>query len=134
MDVIVIVDAKNGMLFNKRRQSRDKAVCEKMLEYAAGRKIWMNSYSAKLFSEEKIIVDEDFLQKDPDICFVENCDISPYVDKVETLILFHWNREYPADQYLMVDFTEWNLIHSEEFKGNSHEKITMEVYTHEKVD
>lgn len=31
MNVIVCVDDNNGMLFNKRRQSRDKAVIDKII-------------------------------------------------------------------------------------------------------
>lgn len=135
MDVMIVIDEKNGMMFNHRRQSRDKALCEKMINYAADRNIWMDPYSAKLFPEDCVVADVDFLQKG-DLCFVETCDITPYLDKIEKLILFNWNRVYPADQFFTVDLNnqEWNIIKKEEFKGNSHDKITMEVYRHEKLD
>ena len=62
MTIFVCVDDNNGMLFNRRRQSRDEAVLEDMVR-TAGQKIWMNEYSSKLFQTvpEKIIVEEDFL-------------------------------------------------------------------------
>ena len=123
------------MLFNHRRLSRDKRVCEKILDYSNKKELWMNEYSKKLFTNladaETIRVDEEFLDKSQSICFVENQDITPYLSKVDTIILFRWNRDYPADFFFTVDLSQWNLISTEEFEGTSHEKITMEVYKKE---
>ena len=52
----------------------------------------------------------------------------PYLPKIDTFILFRWNRDYPADFFFKVDLSQWNLISTEDFEGTSHEKITMEVY------
>ena len=41
MTVFICLDDKNGMLFNHRRQSRDKAVIEDMLSFAGYEKIYM---------------------------------------------------------------------------------------------
>ena len=73
MNVIVCLDDKNGMLFNKRRQSQDK---------------------------------------------------------INTLIIYKWNRIYPADLHFDINVNDvsWELIDSEEFNGSSHEKITREIY------
>ncbi|WP_444147788.1 hypothetical protein [Blautia stercoris] len=92
----------------------------------------MNEYSKKLFANltdaEVIRVDEAFLDKAQSVCFVENQDIMPYLPKIDTFILFRWNRDYPADFFFTVDLSQWNLISTEDFEGTSHEKITMEVY------
>lgn len=120
------------MLFNHRRLSRDRRVCEKILDYSNGKELWMNAYSRKLFTDltdiNSIQVDEEFLDKSQSICFVENQDITPYLPKIDTLVLFQWNRDYPADFFFTVDLSQWNLISTEDFEGTSHEKITMEVY------
>ena len=120
------------MLFNHRRLSRDRRVCEKILDYSNEKELWMNAYSRKLFSDltdiNSIQVDEEFLDKSQSICFVENQDITPYLPKIDTLVLFQWNRDYPADFFFTVDLSQWNLISTEDFEGTSHEKITMEVY------
>ena len=120
------------MLFNHRRLSRDRRVCEKILDYSNEKELWMNAYSRKLFTDltdiNSIQVDEEFLDKSQSICFVENQDITPYLPKIDTLVLFQWNREYPADFFFTVDLSQWNLISTEDFEGTSHEKITMEVY------
>lgn len=120
------------MLFNHRRLSRDRRVCEKILNYSNEKELWMNAYSRKLFTDltdiNSIQVDEEFLDKSQSICFVENQDITPYLPKIDTLVLFQWNRDYPADFFFTVDLSQWNLISTEDFEGTSHEKITMEVY------
>ena len=120
------------MLFNHRRLSRDRRVCEKILDYSNEKELWMNAYSRKLFTDltdiNNIQVDEEFLDKSQSICFVENQDITPYLPKIDTLVLFRWNRDYPADFFFTVDLSQWNLISTEDFEGTSHEKITMEVY------
>lgn len=120
------------MLFNHRRLSRDRRVCEKILDYSNEKELWMNAYSRKLFTDltdiNSIQVDEEFLDKSQSICFVENQNITPYLPKIDTLVLFQWNRDYPADFFFTVDLSQWNLISTEDFEGTSHEKITMEVY------
>ena len=121
-----------GCFFNHRRLSRDRRVCEKILDYSNEKELWMNAYSRKLFTDltdiNSIQVDEEFLDKSQSICFVENQDITPYLPKIDTLVLFQWNRDYPADFFFTVDLSQWNLISTEDFEGTSHEKITMEVY------
>ena len=57
------------------------------------------------------------------------------VYKIEELIIFKWNRRYPSDLTLDFNPSEHNmvLVKSEDFKGTSHEKITMEVWTKDGV-
>lgn len=129
MQVIIIVENRNGMLFNHRRVSRDQKISERILAYCKEKRLWMNAYSAKLFENNpQIRVSETFLEQKDAICFVEDQDVTPYLPEIDTIILFHWNRDYPADFFFTVDLSEWNRIHQEEFAGKSHEKITMEVY------
>ena len=129
MQVIITVENRNGMLFNHGRVSRDQKVSERILAYCKEKKLWMNAYSAKLFENNpQICVSETFLEQKDAICFVEDQDVTPYLPEIDTIILFHWNRDYPADLFFTVDLSEWNRIHQEEFAGKSHDKITMEVY------
>ena len=129
MQVIITVENRNGMLFNHRRVSRDQKISERILAYCKEKRLWMNAYSAKLFENNpQIRVSETFLKQKDAICFVEDQDVTPYLPEIDTIILFHWNRDYPADFFFTVDLSEWNRIHQEEFAGKSHEKITMEVY------
>lgn len=131
MKLIVCLDDRDGMLFAGRRQSRDKAVYERMLELAAQSKLWMNAYSARLFSvgQENICINENFLElaNGDDCCFVENTDVTSCLPRVQTLIVFRWNRHYPADVYFP-GLQCWKKASAEDFPGNSHDRITMEVY------
>ena len=132
MIVIVCLDERGGMMFNNRRQSRDKAVIDRIVEIVQGSKLWLSSYSKSLFDQVAILleVDDNFLQKagNGEFCFVENADITQYTPKIEKLYIFRWNRHYPADFYFTLDLAEYRMITQSEFMGNSHEKITLEVY------
>lgn len=136
MTVIVCVDDRGGMTFNRRRQSQDRVVRERVIALAQGRKLRMNSYSAGQFKEEmypELYAEEDFLEKGEagDVCFVENIPLLPYEGKLKKVIVFKWNRVYPSDQKLDLSLENgtWHQKEVEEFAGYSHEKITMEVYT-----
>ena len=134
MKVIVCLDDRDGMLFCGKRQSRDRKVCERIMQLAEGSRLWMNDYSTKLFADypENILVDTSFLDRalDEDFCFVEDCDITPYVSAINQIVIFRWNRHYPGDKCFPVDITvlPWKLVKTCDFQGYSHEKITMEVY------
>ena len=133
MNVFVCVDDSFGMLFNNRRQSRDIVLTNKLVEISGSSKLWISEFSKSLFSDfdnPNIIINDNFLEKaeDGDFCFVENKALSSYVDKIEKLIVFKWNRSYPSDFTLDVDLSSWKLIRIVDFEGNSHEKITMEEY------
>ena len=133
MIVMVCVDDNNGMMFNKRRQSQDRVLRQRMLELTGEKKLWMNAYSKKQFSEENesriAVVEEGFQSIQPgEYCFLENEDPAQYKDQIEELILFHWNRSYPADLHCTLDLSDWKLTETEEFAGYSHEKITKERY------
>lgn len=134
MIVITCLDDDNGMFFNKRRQSRDEEVIKDILENT-DKKIWMNQYSAKLFEPfqpSKLIVEDDFFNclKKGDYCFVENYNLKSQEDRIEYIIIYRWNRKYPADVYFDIDLIaeEWELVDTKEFRGGSHDKITREIY------
>ena len=132
MKIIVCVDDKGGVMFNHRRQSQDRVLREHILEMTAGRTLWMNSYSAKMFGNlPSIAVAEDFLDRsgEDDFCFVENISIAGHEYAVKEIILFKWNRTYPADTYFRFPGEpKYKLTDTCDFAGSSHEKITKEVY------
>jgi hypothetical protein len=59
---------------------------------------------------------------------VECSALQPVEEKIEKLVVFRWNRQYPADQHLDLSLAGWKLQQTEDFPGKSHEKITEEVY------
>ena len=121
------------LLFHSRRVSRDRVVTQRILELAQGKTLWMSDYSRPLFPPEADIrTGSQFLADAAvgDYCFLENESALACAAQVEQVILFRWNRDYPADFFfdLALNAPIWHLSHREEFPGFSHEKITMEVY------
>ncbi len=132
MELIVCVDDKGGMLFNNRRLSRDVCVCEQVVQMVGNSRLLMNTYSAKLFENKAVIVLDDPIEKamSEDYIFVENMDLNGIMHRFTKVILFKWNRIYPSDLQFPMDElqSQFKLTFTKDFPGNSHEKITMEVY------
>ena len=139
MIVFIALDNNYGMMFNHRRQSQDRILRENMLTHCKNRPLWMNSYSATLFSSGEeatlsanIVVDEDFLSKaaEKEYCYVEDNNLEQHMDQIHTLIVYKWNRTYPSD--LTFNYSElkrhWKIIAKERFTGSSHDMITKEVW------
>lgn len=135
MIAIICADNRNGTFFNGRRQSRDRLLCAHVLERAAGRRLWMNACSARQFPPEaaaRFTVDEDPLSRagPGELCFVEGAPLLPWLDRLEGVVVYRWNRDYPADRFLdlALDAPPWRLLETEDFPGSSHKFITKEVY------
>ena len=132
MKLIVCLDDNNGMLFNKRRQSSDRVLRERVLTLTAGTRLWMNAYSKKQFSEDTdVLVDEQFLKKagQGEYCFAENADILSVADTIETLVVYRWNTTYPADVWFPATLLDGKTpTYTADFAGYSHPRITEEIY------
>ena len=130
MIIIACIDDRGGMRFNRRRQSQDRLLRLDLLREAGGRAVWMNEYSRKQFSEapENLHVAEDFYLRagEGEFCFFEDVDPAPWLEEAEAVILYHWNRRYPADRYFPVPLAGRCVERREEFAGFSHERITKE--------
>ena len=132
MIAALCIDDNRGLRFNRWRQSRDRAVTADLLQSAGGRTLWIAPGSAALFPEGAVTACEAFLERagEGEWCFVEDRPLAPVLHKIEALVLYRWNRVYPADTYLDVIPWEsgWRLTSREEFSGRSHKLITKEVY------
>ena len=131
MNVILCLDDNKGLLFNNRRQSRDKAVSDDIFNGLNGEKLTVTSFSEKMFSDysEKIIVDDNpFGNDESKYIFAENLSLQQYINKIDKITVYNWNRVYPCDFYCDIDFSQFELIEEIEFAGNSHEKITKQVF------
>lgn len=126
MKLIVCLDDNKGMMFNNRRQSRDRVLIENVLEYCKGEKLYTNEYSSKLFPENSVEIIEDTKEIINGYCFAENFTVNE--DDIEEIIVYKWNRVYPADVHFNIDLDNWNLTETVDFEGSSHDKITREIY------
>ena len=133
MILIVCVDERNGMMFNNRRQSRDKILTGHIIEKAKDKKLWITTFSKYIFNieeDENIMIDDNFysIAEKEDYCFIENIDVNNFIDKVDKIIIYNWNKHYPADRYFNINLNNWEIISEENFEGYSHENITEKIF------
>lgn len=133
MQVILTLDDENGMMFNHRRQSRDRVMLKRLIELTKGKRLYMSPYTAGLFPDglpTGAVATPNFLaQADTeDICFVEDSSLLPIRNAITVLYVFRWNRLYPADRRLDIDLSGWQKEVVDEFPGSSHDTITLERY------
>ena len=135
MKIIVCLDDNGGMMFNKRRQSRDRAVIADILKMSAGKRLFISPFSEKLFAEsggEYSVCDSMLVEAaEGELCFVEDKALSALSHRIEEIIIYRWNRKYPADKFFDIDLEScgFGSVSVEEFEGYSHEKITKEIFT-----
>lgn len=134
MNVIVCIDDRGGMMFNGRRQSRDRNLYADIVSYVPVGRLYMGEYSRSLFADCGVpfVATDAFLDiaASGDYCFVEDKALLPYADKIESVTVYHWNRHYPSDVMFDIDLSKagFKLTTIKEFEGYSHEKITKEIY------
>ena len=135
MNIIICLDDNNGMMFNKRRQSQDRILRADLKEFIKDKDLYMNNYSYKLYKDidnGNIKVSENFLEQctENDVCLVEDKLLNNYINKINNIIIYKWNRIYPSDLYFDINLTSnsWELLETKEFEGSSHEKITRIIY------
>ena len=131
--MIACVDGRNGMAFHNRRQSQDRLARWDILKEAGCAPLWVNVVTARQFTDgqqSRLRIDEAFLDRagSGEFCFVEDRSVKPYETRIEQVILYRWNRAYPADLYWDLPLDGWTLERREEFPGYSHKIITKEVY------
>ncbi len=129
MTIFICLDNNNGVSFNRRRQSRDKAIIEDIISTVNGEELCITQYSEKLFSEYDIKIQTTDIISNERFFFAENTHLSPIANKISTLIVYRWGKVYPCDTYLDIDLDAFKLISSTEFQGNSHKNIIKEIYT-----
>lgn len=134
MNIIVCLEDKNGMMFNKRRLSQDVAIREDIYKNMDGKSLIMNDYSYKMFSKDEpkidIIVREDLPVCDSEnLQFIEDKQLGNFESEIDKMIVYYWNRRYPSDLKFDIDFSngKWEVVSEEEFEGNSHDKITKKI-------
>ncbi len=127
ISVAICLDDNGGMMFNSRRQSRDRVLIGELCDSVKG-KIYIDNYSKLLFEAhpDKVIICDDPLGEccDGGVCFIENLKLEPYAENISEIILYKWNRLYPSDMKFDLSFSDYRVIQKKEFVGSSHDKIT----------
>lgn len=133
MTCYVCVDDSGGMGFNHRRQSRDVCVLAD-IQRGIGDVLTIDVFSQSLVKEAGIpyvLAPEDLTTLPQDAHFFLECRPAREALAADTIVLYRWNRRYPADTHWDVDLAQqgYTLLDTTEFPGKSHDTITKEVYT-----
>lgn len=130
MNIIVCLDQNGGMLFNKRRQSRDEKVFLDIKSYCD--RLYATAFSEKLLHSYDVsfTLDDAMLDRarDGEWCFVESLSLAPYAEKIDRIVIYRWNRIYPQDFSFDLSLNGYKRVSVTEFAGKSHETITKEIY------
>lgn len=139
MTLFLTLDDNNGVLFNHRRQSRDSVLTDRMLGIASTGTLFITPFSEKLIPGERagqvrtvptlsdalsLLGDGDFLFAEDTAAPLASEDFKPF----DRVIVFRWNRVYPADVRVKLSEESFAVSVIDEFAGSSHEKITVEEY------
>ena len=131
MKLIVCLDERKGMMFNNRRQSRDRVLIDNLIDMVNGDNLYIAPYSESLFEDKEVklkVKNNPLKAADENWCFIENLPVAEYKDEIETVVIYHWNRHYPGDFFFDLELDSYSLESSEELVGSSHEKITKEIW------
>lgn len=127
MTLYICLDDRNGLQFNKRRQSRDSALLEDIRSRLTGN-LLIEPFSEKLIREAEIpyVLPPETAAD----YFAEDIPPEELLAQTTKLVLYRWNRHYPSDVVWEPDLESLGFVLEEtsEFPGTSHEKITREVY------
>ena len=129
MHLVVCIDKEGGMMYNHRRQSRDRIMMEDLAAHLCGRKIVVSPYSEELFLDKGInySVGDPTLAGEDEYAFIEDVAF-PDPENVSELILYNWCTLYPSDRKFDMDISALKRISKQTFAGYSHGKITKEVF------
>ena len=132
MKLIVCLSDDGGMMFNHRRQSRDRVLIADMVQHTRHATLWVSPYSIPLFGEDcphlQVTPNPGKVAGENDYCFVEDTPLPQNFEEVNELLIYRWNRLYPSDVRFVCDTSAFSLTESLEFVGSSHDKITKEIW------
>ena len=126
---IYVVDKNFGMLFNKRRQSKDSVLIEDIVKkvQASNGSLWLSDYSKELFEGKDIpmknILELNNNAEEEDFLFIEDVDVENFTEEVEFHI-YKWDKVYPADKKFEFPLpSSYEIKEETTFVGSSHENI-----------
>lgn len=123
---LILWAGKNGeMMFNRRRCSSDREVIADIQAMYDQSEICVSAYSSSLFAGSKVI--SDLSEAAGSVLFLEDFPLDAALAQARKLIVYRFDRVYPADVRLVIP-QDFRMTESREFAGFSHEKITREVY------
>ena len=135
MTLILCLDKKGGMMLFGKRQSKDRVLREELLGKIGEGRLVISPYTKGQFEEDfpfTVSPAPHEEGKEGDFLFLEDTPLPK--EGVNRVILYRWNRAYPADLFFPEKeyLSSFCRVAKRDFKGSSHEKITEEIWERKK--
>ena len=106
MNLIVCIANNNGIMFNKRRVSKDALLIERLKGITKENKIYVSEYSKPLFDGfDNLVLSIENLTNN-DFYFLEDEDYNGNIDKI---IIYKWNIEAFTKSCPKKTIYKWNI-------------------------
>ena len=134
MILIFTLDDDNGTNLAGKRQSKDRVVGDKIIALAENN-LHMLQKTASFFKNNDMTDVPCTIWSDlwhlptNAVFFAETPVPAEVMEQADKIYVFRWNRRYPSLAQDRVNLDGYNKEIIEEFPGDSHDKITLEVYT-----
>lgn len=146
MKLIVCVDPRGGMMFNKRRTTSDVLVTADILREAEGGRLLIAPYSEKIFKNaenegyapsgaEYTISDDPVGEAGAsDAIFLEERSAVARLSEIDVIVIYNWTDIFPFDFTFDIDPRKegFKLAQQYDFPGYNHDIVTKEVYIRQK--
>lgn len=132
MNVFVCIGSRGEMMFAGRRVSFDSAVLADIVA-SCGKELFVDSYSVPLFERIGFTPTVFGQLGECGNYFIENRHLLDFADRIDTVTVYNFNRQYPLDFCLDLEPGKCGfvLLSHSEFAGSSHELITKEIWKNE---
>ena len=131
MTLVICLDQKGGMLFNKRRQTLDYEIVDQICKIG-GDSLYISPFSEGYFKGKTVKVVGNPLQDAPTnaTVFIEDTDALPYVKGIDKIIFFRWSEIYPTDYKISFNPTEvgFRALGEIKFSTKVHKDVKKEIY------
>lgn len=132
MVIVACIDKLGNITADANRQINDILFIKRLWETTNEALLFINDCSRKkFFYYPMMYIDDNFLDQAEaeDYCFVENTDITPYVDRIDKIILYKWNKTFSSELKFDVSILkDYKIVSKESFLGSFHLRITEVIY------
>ena len=148
MKLVLCTDSRYGYSFNHRRQSSDIEMRRDMIRRLGTEadRIFVNAYTERSLLKDGCFSDEEaarrkdgpspsgraFLEtaeKAGGWAFAENVDLKGCLHCIDELLLYIWDKRYPADYTFPAELlSSFRLEEEAQLKGRSHDVIYLKHY------
>ena len=132
MVIVACIDKSGNIALNTNGQLNHIIFWVRLKVVSNEALLYMNFNSSRQFGYYPMkMIDDDFLDiaGEDSYCFVEDTDITPYIDRIDKIILYKWNKKFSSkfefDKSILDNFS---VVSKKSFYGEPFLKISEIVY------